>query len=207
MLSNGEFSAPKPITGATRPALAAMPAGIPIVGTSTSCTLTLKEEAPELLDPHDDAVETLRMGVWDLFEWLREPHDQGELRTDFRPIELTVPYHAPCQQRAYLRANPHSNCSALSPASTCESHAACCGIAGTYGYKTEKYRIAMDVGAELFDFVHAQGPHYRLPPADLETCRWQMEHGTGIPSRHPVEFLAAAYGLYDLERRTPISPA
>ncbi len=185
MLSNGEFSAPKPITGATRPALAAMPAGIPIVGTSTSCTLTLKEEAPELLDLHDDAVETLRMGVWDLFEWLREPHDQGELRTDFRPIEWTVPYHAPCQQRAYLRANPHSNCSALSPASTCESHAACCGIAGTYGYKTEKYRIAMDVGAELFDFVHAQGPHIALRPRTSRPAAGRWNTGPASPAATP----------------------
>jgi len=25
-------------------------------------------------------------------------HDRGELRTDLRPLRLTVTYHAPCQQ-------------------------------------------------------------------------------------------------------------
>ena len=209
MLSNGEFSAAEAYHRRNTARLSGYArAGIPIVGTSTSCTLTLKEEAPELLDLHDDAVETLRMGVWDLFEWLRELNDQGELRTDFRPIELTVPYHAPCQQRAHRVGKPALELLSLIPGiDVRESHAACCGIAGTYGYKTEKYRIAMDVGAELFDFVHAQGPHIAFSACDSETCRWQMEHGTGIPSRHPVEFLAAAYGLYDLERRTPVSPA
>ena len=88
-----------------------------------------------------------------------------------------------------------------------ESHARCCGIAGTYGYKTEKYQIAMDVGAELFDYVAAQANEsdpVSLTACDSETCRWQLEHGTGIPSRHPIELLAAAYGLYDLQQRRPV---
>src|SRR5690606_16234529 len=82
-----------------------------------------------------------------------------------------------------------------------QSTARCCGIAGTYGYKVEKYQIAMDVGQELFDFVAAQGNNVTFTACDSETCRWQLEHGTAIPSRHPIEILAAAYGLYDLERR------
>ena len=28
-------------------------------------------------------------------------HDRGELRTDFRPLRLTVADHTPCQQRGY----------------------------------------------------------------------------------------------------------
>jgi glycerol-3-phosphate dehydrogenase subunit C len=76
----------------------------------------------------------------------------------------------------------------------CESHARCCGIAGTYGYKVEKYQIAMDVGEELFRFVREQGHDLSFTACDSETCRWQLEHGTGIPSRHPIEVLAAAYG-------------
>lgn len=28
-------------------------------------------------------------------------HDRGELRMDFRPLRLTVAYHAPCQRRGY----------------------------------------------------------------------------------------------------------
>lgn len=83
-----------------------------------------------------------------------------------------------------------------------ESHARCCGIAGTYGYKSEKYQIAMDVGQELFDFVRAQGNDLQYSACDSETCRWQLEHGTdGLPSRHPIEIVAAAYGLYDLAKR------
>ncbi len=28
-------------------------------------------------------------------------HDRGELRTDFRPLRLTVTYPAPCQQQGH----------------------------------------------------------------------------------------------------------
>jgi len=34
-----------------------------------------------------------------------------------------------------------------------------------------------------------------LALCDSETCRWQITHGTGIESKHPIEILHAAYGL------------
>ncbi len=203
MLSNGEFKAAAGYHQRNAATLASFArAGIPIIGTSTSCTLTLKEEAPELLDLHDEASTALKLATWDIFEWLRELHEQGELRTDFQPITMTLPYHAPCQQRAHRIGQPALEILGLIPGLDLrQSDARCCGIAGTYGYKAEKYQIAMDVGQELFDFVAAQGPGLAFTACDSETCRWQLEHGTAIPSRHPVEILAAAYGLYDLERR------
>ncbi len=55
LLSNGEFPAARRYHSSNvRKLLPYANQGIPIVGTSTSCTLTLKEEAPELLDMHDN---------------------------------------------------------------------------------------------------------------------------------------------------------
>ncbi|MFN2201488.1 MAG: anaerobic glycerol-3-phosphate dehydrogenase subunit C [Caldilineaceae bacterium] len=206
MLSNGEFTAAAKYHRNNVAHLAGFAqAGIPIVGTSTSCTLTLQEEAPELLDMHDEGAMALKMGTWDIFEWLRELHEAGELPTNFNNIDLTVPYHAPCQMRAHRVGKPALEILSLIPDLRLpESHAACCGIAGTYGYKKEKYDIGMAVGADLFDFVLSQSSEVRYSACDSETCRWQMDHGTGIPSRHPIEFLAMAYGLYDIETRTLI---
>lgn len=207
MLSNGEFKAARGYHQRNVATLSSFArGGFPILGTSTSCTLTLKEEAPELLDMHDEASKELAHATWDIFEWLRELYEAGELRTDFQasrlPTPLLLPYHAPCQQRAHRIGKPALEILALIPGvEVRESFARCCGIAGTYGYKVEKYQIAMDVGEELFSFVREQGPDVRYTACDSETCRWQLEHGTAIPSRHPIEILAAAYGLYDLEKR------
>jgi glycerol-3-phosphate dehydrogenase subunit C len=203
LLSNGEFDAAETYHQHNIDKLAVYAeAGLAIVGTSTSCTLTLKEEAPELLDMHSDGAKALQMATWDIFEWLRELHEAGELKTDFVEMQMVLPYHAPCQYRAHRVGKPALELLTEIPGiDVRESHARCCGIAGTYGYKKEKYQIAMDVGQELFDFVHEQGDEVTMTACDSETCRWQMEHGTDLPSRHPIEILAAAYGLYDLDNR------
>ena len=203
MLSNGEFdSAAGYHSNNVNKMRVFAEAGLDIVGTSTSCTLTLKEEAPELLDMEDEGSRSLKMATWDIFEWLRERHENGELKTDFSELNMVLPYHAPCQYRAHRVGKPALEILSLIPGTDVrESHARCCGIAGTYGYKVEKYQIAMDVGSELFDFVKDQGSEVEMTACDSETCRWQLENGTEKPSRHPIEFLAAAYGLYDLEKR------
>jgi glycerol-3-phosphate dehydrogenase subunit C len=121
---------------------------------------------------------------------------RGALRTDFRPLPMKLPYHAPCQQRAHRVGKPALELMALIPGlEIAESHARCCGIAGTYGYKVEKYQIAMDVGAELFDFVASAGREmfeYTACDSGAKTCRWQLESmALDLPSRHPIEILAA----------------
>jgi glycerol-3-phosphate dehydrogenase subunit C len=168
--------------------------GIPIVGTSTSCTLTLKEEAPELLDMHDADTQLVASQVYDFNEFLLMLLDEGTLDLDLQPIPLHLPYHAPCQYRAHRLGRPAVEVMDLIPGLRIdESHADCCGIAGTYGYKVEKYPIAMKVGSPLFEFINASAAP--LAVCDSETCRWQITHGTGLPAVHPVELLAAAYGF------------
>ncbi len=204
LLSNGEFKAAGKLYDNNLRKLGPLATeGYDIVGTSTSCTLTLKEEAPHLLGRHDETAEALTHAVWDIFEWIREHED--ELPRDFVSIEMVIPYHPPCQYRAHRVGRPAMDVLELIPGvEVHESRARCCGIAGTYGYKKEKYDIAMKVGEELFSFILAEEEHHHTEynACDSETCRWQIEHGAGQDSRHPIEILAAAYGLYDLETRT-----
>jgi glycerol-3-phosphate dehydrogenase subunit C len=167
--------------------------GIPVVGTSTSCTLTLKEEAPELLGLDSQDVKDVAAGTYDIFEFLRNLADDGQLDTNFRAMDQELPYHPPCQLRAHRVGKPALDVLGLVPGLRLEeSHADCCGIAGTYGLKKEKYQIGMDVGAKLFAFV--KGADSDLALCDSETCRWQITHGSGVATRHPIEILAEAYG-------------
>jgi glycerol-3-phosphate dehydrogenase subunit C len=71
----------------------------------------------------------------------------------------------------------------------------CCGIAGTYGMKKEKYPIAAAVGAPLFDRIKATGASEAA--CDSETCRWHIEKATGTRTRHPIEILLQAYRAAD----------
>jgi len=169
--------------------------GTLIVGNATSCTLMLKREAREILGlEHDPDLAIVADHVYDICELLLEQHDRGELALDFQPVHEVVAYHAPCQQQGHWIGKPALELLALVPElEVRELDARCCGIAGTYGLKREKYKIAMDVGADLFVQVQASGA--RLVACDSETCRWQIEHGTQRPSVHPIELLHRAYGL------------
>jgi glycerol-3-phosphate dehydrogenase subunit C len=166
-----------------------------IVGNATSCTLMLKREAREVLSLEDDPdLARVAERTYDICELLLELHQAGELRTDFVPVDEVVAYHAPCQQQGHWIGKPAMELLGLIPGlNVQETNARCCGIAGTYGLKAEKYEIAMAVGADLFGQVDASGA--TAVACDSETCRWQITHGTSLPSVHPIDYLYRAYGL------------
>ena len=195
LISNGDFpEARRAHLDNVRKLTPYVKQGIPIVGTSTSCTLTLKEEAPEILELHDPDVRALAANTFDIFEFLRDLAEHEALDTDFQPVERTLPYHPPCQLRAHRIGLPVRDILELVPGLRLDkSQAQCCGIAGTYGLKKEKYQIGMDVGAGLFDFVRNAGSDLAI--CDSETCRWQITHGSGVATKHPIEILAEAYRI------------
>jgi glycerol-3-phosphate dehydrogenase subunit C len=195
LLSNGEFPAARKYHQSNVNDLVEYARqDIPIVGTSTSCTLTLKEEAPELLDMHDEDTRLVAEHTYDFNEFLLTLLDEGTLKLNLRPLTLTLPYHIPCQYRAHRLGKPGIEVLTLIPGlQAIDSQAACCGIAGTYGYKKEKYEIAMQVGEPLFEFIKEHDSPFVI--CDSETCRWQITHATGKPAVHPVELLALSYGF------------
>ena len=193
--SNGNFPAARAYVRRLAARLAPHArAGCAIVSNSTSCGLMLKREALEILDVEDDDLRVVSEAMFDLCEFLLLLHEGGDLRTDFRPLELTVPYHAPCQQQGHGIGKPALDLLSLIPGlRTIELDADCCGVAGTYGLKKEKYEISMAVGDGLFRQIQATEPD--VAACDSETCRWQIEHVTGVHAVHPFELLHRAYGL------------
>jgi glycerol-3-phosphate dehydrogenase subunit C len=166
--------------------------GYRIVGTSTSCTHTLKAEYREMLDVDDDDAHAVSAATWDICEFLLDLHEQGRLDTGFGRLDETLPYHAPCQLKSHGIGLPAMDLFALVPGlRAVDMDHDCCGVAGTYGLKKEKYDIAMAVGDPLFRRVRAI--ESARAACDSETCRWQIERATDRPVKHPIEILAAAY--------------
>jgi glycerol-3-phosphate dehydrogenase subunit C len=73
----------------------------------------------------------------------------------------------------------------------------CCGAAGTYGLKAERWQIAQDVGAPLFEKFRASGA--ARGACDSETCRWQIAQSSGVETVHPITLLAESYRGADAE--------
>jgi glycerol-3-phosphate dehydrogenase subunit C len=170
-------------------------AGTPVVSTNPSCALMLKREAREILGLEQDAeLSVVGEATYDICEYLLDLDREGQLRTDFAPLPLTVAYHAPCQQQGHGIGKPALDLLALIPElRTIELDATCCGMAGTYGIKREKYEIALQVGNGLFGQVARAAP--ALVVCDTDTCRWQIAQATGVETVHPVDVLHRAYGL------------
>jgi glycerol-3-phosphate dehydrogenase subunit C len=180
-------------------------AGYRIVATSTSCSHTLKAEYREMLDLDDDDARVVAEATWDICELLLDLHDRGHLDTSFGRLERTLPYHAPCQLRSHGIGLPALDLFALVPGLTAiDMDHDCCGIAGTYGLKSEKYDIAMAVGAPLFERIRSTGASSAA--CDSETCRWQIAAATDAVLLHPVEILAEAYGAGDRQRDAEARP-
>jgi glycerol-3-phosphate dehydrogenase subunit C len=173
-------------------------AGYRIVGTSTSCTHTIKAEYREMLDIDDADARAVAGATWDICEFLLDLHERGQLDTHFGTLDRTLPYHAPCQLRSHGIGLPALDLFELVPGlRAIDMDHDCCGIAGTYGLKSEKYDIAMAVGEPLFERVRRSAASQAA--CDSETCRWQIEKATGTSLRHPVEILAEAYAAGDRE--------
>jgi glycerol-3-phosphate dehydrogenase subunit C len=195
LVSNGDFDAGRHaatrLVGRLR--AAADDPGV-IVANSTSCGMTLKAKYRELLGMEDDATQAVSRAVHDICEYLLELADDGALDRSFAPIDARAVYHPPCQLMAHGVGIPALDLLAMVPGLVVEpSRAGCCGTAGTYGTKVEKYQIAMDVGAGLFGQIAEARPDFVV--CDSETCRWHIAKATGLPVYHPVQVLDRAYSM------------
>lgn len=195
MQSNGEFGAARAYAmGNVRKLAPYVKENYAIVGTSTSCTLSLKHDYRRIQGLDGDDVQLVAENTYDIFEFLLMLHREGQLNTRFKPVNRTVFYHPPCQQRSHFIGQPAVDVLRLVPGlKLVQSTADCCGVAGTYGLKAEKYQISLDVGKTLFDQIESAGADEVA--CDSETCRWWIDTHAGGQTRHPIELLAEAYGL------------
>jgi len=74
----------------------------------------------------------------------------------------------------------------------------CCGLSGTYGFKSEKYDISLKIGAELASLLKKSKSPMAL--SDCEACRMQIENISNKKALHPIMILQKAYGIEDDDR-------
>ena len=187
MLSSGEFDAARPRARALVDALTPAAGRGPIIATSTSCGMTLRSKYKTYLDMRDEHSAAVGRAVVDISEFIRDNH-ADRLRSLLNPLPLKVLYHGPCQLRSHQAGLPAVTLMRLVPMLEIElSQADCCGIGGTYGYDVAKSGISRAIGETLVAQAARSKPD--LIVCDSETCRWNIEQKTGIPTIHPAQLL------------------
>ncbi|MBQ6073141.1 MAG: anaerobic glycerol-3-phosphate dehydrogenase subunit C [Bacteroidales bacterium] len=167
---------------------AAVDKKLKVVATSSSCVLTLREEYPNLLGvDNSDIRDSIVMASRYIFERL-EKGATLKFREDYHK---RIAYHTPCHMEKLgwgvfseklLRMIPGIEFTLLD--------SACCGIAGTYGFKKENYESSQAVGEALFSQIRSVNPD--IVACDCETCKWQIEMSTGYQVLNPISILAEA---------------
>ncbi|OGT27261.1 MAG: sn-glycerol-3-phosphate dehydrogenase subunit C [Gammaproteobacteria bacterium RBG_16_66_13] len=179
-------------------------ANVPIIGTSTSCTLALKHEYRAILGLAGETADQVAEGTYDLFEFLLEGDPSPLTRAALQSLPLRVLYHPPCQLQGHGIGWPALEALRRIPdLDLVLSESDCCGVAGTYGLKRERYDVARGVGEGLFDQVQSSGVDAVV--TDSETCRWWVAGHAGVRAIHPVEILATAMGLPGASALAPSS--
>lgn len=171
----------------------------PVLTTSSSCTLTIKEEYSTILDQDTSDIQSkVQMAV----KWLYDRIDRGEVRLAFRKdFKMKAAYHTPCHLQklgnqiysiALLKMIPGLDLKVLEQK--------CCGISGTFGFKKENYAISQKIGSQLYERIYAANPEVVI--TDCETCKWQIEGACEIPVFNPISILVQAL---DIEQTTKIN--
>jgi Fe-S oxidoreductase len=152
----------------------------------------LRQDYPDLLDDPDarlvaNQVVELTGFLWDL-------HQEGRLRTDFRPLELSVGHHVPCHLKALGRPAAGPALLALVPDLLVQTlDVTCSGMAGTFGLKAKNFELSLEAGQRMLSEL--KRPQVHFGSTECSTCRLQMEEGTRKRTLHPAQYLALAYGL------------
>lgn len=161
--------------------------GYDIVADCPSCSLMLKEEQLDVVDTKE--ARLVADNTYHITEYLLNLKAENELELDFKPNEIEFLYHTPCHLKAQgLTGSTERLLDLIPELEITELDAGCCGIAGTFGLKEDKYSLSMKIGKNLFNKVESSTLEKVL--TDCDACRMQLEEGTGKAVRHPVEILA-----------------
>ena len=139
----------------------------------------------------EKSFERLRENSYEVMEYvyglLENGADREALPAARNGEELA--YHSHCQQRT-LGLEPYTT-AVLSDLGydVTTSEVECCGMAGSFGYKSEYYEVSMDVGQQLKEGFEAERANGRRIVASGTSCGDQLESLFGEAPPHPIELL------------------
>ncbi len=171
--------------------------GYVVIYSAPSCGMAIVEDYPRILGT-EEAMRVAK-NCFDIHEFLVMLEKEGELNTRFGPVSKKVVYHNPCHlQSRGMGLETVGLLRKIPSLELVEIEDSCCGIAGTFGMKSENREMSVAVGRPLFDSIETSGV-----PAVVTgcgTCNMQIRSCTSKEVIHPVTILAESYRSADPSR-------
>ena len=177
--------------------------GYDIVPLVPSCSLMLKFEWPLIL-PEDDDIKLLSGATRDVSEYIVSIAKKEGLAEGIQPLEGGITVHIACHARAQNIGQKAAELLRLIPDTDVSVIERCSGHGGSWGIMKENFEVGLKVGKPVArQAAKAQSKYI------VSECPLARDHilqgidrlGDGATSegiagnKHPVELLAAAYGL------------
>lgn len=167
--------------------------GVPIIALGPTCSLMLRDEYPALL--RSEEARLVARQTYDVSEFLIKLKKEGRLNRDFAADggSGTVAYQAACHLKAQNIGFKAKELLELLPASKVTLIDRCSAHDGTWSMKEEYFELSMKAGAKLFREIEEAAAD--VVATDCPLAGIQITQATGRAVKHPVELVAAAYGL------------
>jgi len=163
------------------------------VGIEPSAILTFRDEYIRLADDKTSA-EKIAQYTFTFEEFLAKEIENGNVdKTLFTSEKKTLKIHGHCHQKALSSTNASFQILNLPENySVTILNTGCCGMAGSFGYEKEHYKVSMQVGEDtLFPKVRNCSSDTEIAAAGT-SCRHQIYDGTKRLAKHPITLLKEA---------------
>ncbi len=164
----------------------------PIIGIEPSAILTLRDEYPELV-PFELLFHAKKIAKYSFLfeEWFAREIEKGNIHEDqFTSKKAKVCIHGHCHQKSLSSVNYIKRSFAMMRNYEVEEiPSGCCGMAGSFGYEAEHYKVSMQIGELVLFPAIKKLKNEVIIAASGTSCRHQIKDGTGRVSKHSAEIL------------------
>ena len=165
----------------------------PLVGVEPSAILTFRDEYIRLADDKEGA-KLIAKNTFTFEEFLAKENEKENIDVSlFTKETKTLKIHGHCHQKAL--SSTHASFSILNIPENYKvtiMNTGCCGMAGSFGYEKEHYKVSMQVGEDtLFPKVRNCSDDTEIVAAGT-SCRHQIYDGTKRVAKHPITILKEA---------------
>ncbi|PWH81934.1 FAD-binding oxidoreductase [Algibacter marinivivus] len=165
----------------------------PLIGIEPSAILTFKDEYIKLADDMTSA-GAIAKHTFLIEEFIQQEIELGHItREQFTSEAKTIKFHGHCHQKAM--ANQLSSFSVLNLPTNYKVTlipSGCCGMAGSFGYEKDKYKVSMKIGEQTLFPAVRKASNDTIISANGTSCRHQIKDGTERKAKHPVTILKEA---------------
>jgi glycerol-3-phosphate dehydrogenase subunit C len=165
--------------------------GFPVIVPGPTCSYTIKKEWPELLGTPE--AKKVASNTFEAMEFMERMRRDKTLVKDFTTGFGRVAYHAACHLRAQKIGTPGARILGLLPDTEVDIVEKCSAVDGTWGMKAQYYEMGRKYAQKLkrgIDNVEA-----KLVVTDCALSARRIEQENDVVPMHPMEALAAGYGL------------